>query len=81
MKRALFSILTLIIASCITSCKKDFTCSCSKIYKNSTGNNIREYSVKTYRDSRSGAEEKCKAQVESGSDDTGNYSLNCQIEC
>lgn len=76
---SLFALLTSIMA--LASCRKDFTCTCSKIYKNTTGSNVRDYSVKTYRDSRSGAEAKCKEHVNSGSDDTGNYTMNCQIEC
>ncbi len=73
----------LLVAALIltSSCRKDFKCTCSKIYKDRVGANVRDYSVKTYRDSRSGAEEKCNANTDSGSDDTGNYSLNCQIEC
>lgn len=63
------------------SCRKDYTCTCSKIYKNKTGSNIRDYSVKTYRGTRATAEEKCKANTDAGSDDTGNYSMNCQLEC
>lgn len=73
-------ILLLTIISC-TSCRKDFTCTCSKIYKNKTGSNIRDYSIKTYQDTRAAAEEKCKANTDAGTDDTGNYSMNCQIEC
>lgn len=81
MKQLLFLIFGIGLMISVSSCRKDFTCTCSKIYKNRTGLNERDYSVKTYRDTRSAAEEKCKANTESGSDDTGNYSLNCQIEC
>lgn len=72
------AILTLILLS---SCRKDFTCSCSQIYKNNTSDNIRDYSHQTYRDTRNDAETKCKANISSGKDDTGNYSMNCQIDC
>ena len=76
----LITILAVLVIS-FSSCRKDFTCTCSKIYKNSTGSNVRNYSVKTYRDTRNAAKEKCKLNTDLGSDDLGNYSLNCEIEC
>jgi len=71
----------LIILFLAPSCRKDFRCACSKVYKSNTGSNVRDYSVKTYRDTRKAADEKCEAQASSGVDETDNYSLSCEIEC
>jgi hypothetical protein len=64
-----------------SSCRKDFTCTCSKIYKNQTGSNTRDFSKQTFRDTRKNAETKCKALETSGDDDLGDYSLKCEVDC
>jgi hypothetical protein len=81
MKRVLFFSSFCLLAFINFSCRKDFTCTCSKIYKNNTGDNIRDYSRTTYRDSRSGAENKCQAENVKGTDETGDYTMNCVIDC
>lgn len=70
----------LIIGSCVTSCKKDYTCKCSKTYTSGTGTSTNDYSVYTYRENRKRAEDRCNDNVKTGSDLFGNYSINCQIQ-
>ncbi len=70
----------LFIAFSMTSCKKDYTCKCSKTYTSGTGTNTNDYSVYTYKENRQRAEERCNENTKSGSDLFGNYSVNCQIQ-
>ncbi len=62
------------------SCKKDYTCKCSKTYTSGTGSTTIDYSVYTYKDTRARAETRCNENTKSGSDLFGNYSINCQIK-
>ena len=62
------------------SCKKDYTCKCSKTYTSGTGSNTQNYSVYTYDDNKVTSDSRCNANENSGSDLGGNYSINCQIQ-
>jgi hypothetical protein len=64
----------------IVSCKKDYTCKCSKTYTTGTGTNTSDYSVYTYKDTRTRAESRCNANTSSGSDIWGDYAINCEIK-
>lgn len=66
--------------TCMISCKKDYTCKCSKTYTSGTGTNTKDYSVYTYKENRKRAEDRCNENTKSASDLFGNYSINCQIQ-
>ncbi|MDF2451868.1 MAG: hypothetical protein K0S26_1372 [Bacteroidota bacterium] len=71
----------LLLTFSLASCKKDYQCTCSKVYNNSIGNNTRDFSVKTIRDNEKNADAKCKNDNSSGSDSLGNYNIACVIDC
>ena len=63
-----------------TGCKKDYTCRCSKTYTSGSGSSTQNYSVYTYKDTKTTAISRCNANETTGSDLGGNYSINCEIE-
>jgi hypothetical protein len=79
-KSILFAAGMLLVGSSMMSCKKNYTCECSKTYTSGTGSNTNDYSVYTYKDTRVRAETRCNENAESGTDLFGDYSVNCQIE-
>lgn len=79
-KSILFAIGLLFVATSMTSCKKDYTCKCSKTYTSGTGSSTNDHSVYTYKDTRVRAEERCNDNSETGTDLGGDYSINCQIQ-
>lgn len=70
----------LLVSSTIVSCKKDYTCKCSKTYTSGTGTSTNDYSLYTYHENRKRAEDRCNDNTKSGTDIFGNYSINCQIQ-
>jgi len=70
----------LVLALTFTSCKKEYTCSCSKTYTTGSGTYTKDYSVYTYNENRKRAEDRCNENTKSGSDILGDYSINCQIQ-
>jgi hypothetical protein len=81
MKKALLITGSLFfIGTSMISCKKDYTCKCSKTYTSGTGTNTNDHSVYTYNENRKRAEDRCNENTKSGSDLFGNYSINCQIQ-
>ncbi|HET6243456.1 MAG: hypothetical protein H0V01_00010 [Bacteroidetes bacterium] len=72
------SALALVVTSMV-SCKKEYTCECSKTYTSGSGTTTKDYSVYTYKENRVRAEERCNANSATGSDIWGDYSINCQI--
>jgi hypothetical protein len=79
-KMILIAGLLFSVGTSIVSCKKDYTCKCSKTYTTSTGSTTHDYSVYTYKDIRTNAESRCNSNASSGSDIGGNYSINCAIQ-
>ena len=69
----------LLVLTSIISCKKEYTCECSKTYTSGSGSSTQNYSIYTYKDTRMRAEERCNENTDSGSDIYGDYSINCQI--
>jgi hypothetical protein len=63
-----------------TSCRKDFTCRCSKTYSNGTAPAVDNYSSYEYKEKRRKAETLCNANAGSGTDANGDYSIGCQIQ-
>jgi hypothetical protein len=77
---ALVTIALLFAGTSMTSCKKDYTCKCSKTYTSGSGSSTSDYSIYTYKDSRKRAEDRCNDNVKTGSDLYGDYSINCAIQ-
>lgn len=70
----------LLVLTSLVSCKKEYTCQCSKTYTSGTGSSTQNHSIYTYKDSRINAEARCDDNASSGSDIYGNYSINCEIK-
>ena len=70
----------LLSVTSMVSCKKDYTCQCSKTYTSGTGSSTQNYSVYTYKDSGKRATDRCNANESQGTDLGGNYSVNCEIK-
>ena len=64
----------------MVSCKKDYNCHCSKTYTTGSGTNTQDYSLHTYKDTRTRAESRCNANTSSGTDVWGDYAINCEIK-
>lgn len=70
----------LLAGTSLVSCKKDYTCECSKTYTSGSGTSTQDYSVYTYKENRKRAEDRCNENTKTGSDLGGDYSINCQIK-
>ena len=80
MKRA-FLALVILSAFTVTSCKKEYTCICKKIYTDGSGNTTTTSDGSyTFKDSKPRAESRCNDQEGSGSDIGGDYSRECSID-
>ncbi len=79
-KSILIAGLVLFGATSLVSCKKDYTCNCTKTYTTGSGTSTTNYSVYTYKDTRTRAETRCNENTSSGTDFGGDYSVNCQIQ-
>lgn len=79
MKKAILA-LAVISSFAMVSCKKEYTCTCKKIYTDASGNSTTvSDGTYTFKDSQPRAETKCNEQESSGSDIGGDYSRECQI--
>ena len=79
-KTILFLGAVIFTATTMVSCKKDYTCQCTKTYTSGSGSSTNNDSVYTYTDTRKRAEDRCNENTATGSDLGGNYSINCAIE-
>jgi len=70
----------LLAGTTMVSCKKDYTCQCSKTYTSGSGSSTSNHSIYTYKDTRKRAEDRCNDNTSSGTDLGGNYSINCEIK-
>jgi hypothetical protein len=80
MKKTILIAGTLLMAFAATSCKKDYSCRCTKTYTTGSGSTTQNYAIYTYKDTRVRAEDRCNNNTSSGSDLGGDYSINCTIE-
>ncbi|MCE3279793.1 MAG: hypothetical protein K0S44_1984 [Bacteroidetes bacterium] len=80
MKNIIIAAALIFAGTSFTSCKKDYTCKCSKTYTSGTGSSTQDYSVYTYRETRDRAETRCNENTTTGYDLGGDYSINCQIQ-
>lgn len=79
-KTTLIAGALLFIGASLTSCTKDYTCTCSKTYTTGSGTSTQNYSTYTYKDSQTTATSRCNANEKTGSDLGGDYSINCEIK-
>jgi hypothetical protein len=80
MKNKMLIVGALFVGIFMTSCKKDYTCQCSKTYTTGTGSNTSNYATYTYKDTKPEATDRCNNNETQGSDLFGNYSINCEIK-
>jgi hypothetical protein len=75
MKTFTVIITVLSFAGTVSSCKKNYTCTCTKTYSGSSAYNVN--STYTYKDNKKEADDKCKKNETSGSDNYGAYNVSC----
>jgi hypothetical protein len=81
MKKITFLAVVLALgATSMESCKKDYTCKCTKTYTASSSTTTVDDGLYTYDDTRKRAEDKCNNQESTGSDIQGSYTRNCDIQ-
>ena len=78
--KTILSVAAVLILAGTTSCRKDYTCKCSKTYTTGSGSSTSDYSTYTYNENRKRAEDRCNANAATGSDLFGDYSINCAIQ-
>lgn len=80
MKNKMIIIGLAIVATSMFSCKKEYTCSCEKIYN--TDNGSVAYSDGSYilKDNEARAADQCNKQESTGTDIFGDYSRQCDIK-
>ena len=79
-KSILFAGILIFAATFMQSCKKNYTCQCSKTYTTGNGTTTSKYSVYTYDDTQKRAIDRCNSNDTQGTDLFGNYTINCAIQ-
>jgi hypothetical protein len=78
--KILLALVFCAVTTSLMSCKKDYTCKCSKTYTSGSGSSTNDYSIYTYTDNRVRAEKRCDENTKTDSDLGGDYTINCQIQ-
>ncbi|HLP11561.1 MAG TPA: hypothetical protein VK177_06470 [Flavobacteriales bacterium] len=78
MKRIILAVAVLGVFS-FSSCKKEYTCKCQKIYTGNSGSVTFDDGTYTFKDSRPRAEDRCNELEKSGSDLGGEYTRECSV--
>ena len=68
------------IALTMFSCKKDYTCKCSKVYVTPTGSTTVDDGSYIFKDNKAQAADDCNAQESTGTDAQGDYSRECDLK-
>lgn len=79
MKKIAIAIIAVFTLS-LASCKKEYTCECSKTRTNGSTTLTTEDGKYTFNDTRTRAESRCNDEEETGSDIAGNYTRDCEIK-
>lgn len=79
-KLILFSVVLFSASSFLMSCKKDYTCTCSKTYTSGIGTTTTDYSVYTYKENLKTADDRCAANEKTDKDIFGDYTVNCVLK-
>ena len=80
MKKSVLIAGAVFFALALTSCKKEYTCECSKTYTGENGSTTEDYAVYTYKDNLVEAEDRCNDNERTDSDIFGSYTINCDID-
>ena len=70
----------LIVATSLMSCKKDYSCECTKTYTSGNTSISQKQSVIVYKETKKRATQRCSDNESSGTDLAGNYTVNCDIK-
>jgi hypothetical protein len=79
MKNKMILVGLAIVATTMFSCKKEYTCKCSKIYTTSNGSVSVEDGSYILKDNEVRAADQCNKEESTGTDALGNYSRQCDI--
>jgi hypothetical protein len=82
MKNKIVLIGLALVAIAVFSCKKDYTCKCSKTYADSTGTGTVKKDDGSYifKDSKTRATDECDGLDKTGADLNGDYNRQCTIQ-
>ncbi len=80
MNTKIFLVGLAIVATTMVSCKKDYTCKCSKIRTTSSGSVTTDDGSYVFKDNKVGAASSCDKQEGTGSDILGDYSRQCDLD-
>jgi hypothetical protein len=69
-----------ILALSIVSCKKDYTCKCTKTHTSGSTQVITDDGTYPFKDTRTKAESRCTDLESTGTDALGSYTRNCDIQ-
>lgn len=64
----------------LASCKKDYTCECTKTRASETGSVSTKDGVYQFKDTKVRAIDKCNDKETSGTDALGKYTVECDIK-
>lgn len=81
MKKLIVLVAAIALSGAMTSCKKDYVCKCTRTYTHSDGSTeTKPDGQYTYKDTKTRAIDRCNQQEGNGSDLSGSYTRNCDIE-
>lgn len=81
MKKLIILVAALGLSGAMTSCKKDYVCKCAKTYTRSNGSTETTPDGQyTYKDSKARAADRCNTQETQGTDLSGSYTRDCDIQ-
>lgn len=80
MRNVLLVSTALLVGITMSSCKKDYSCECTKTYTNGTTTVSSKESIRIYKDNKKRATERCNDNESSGTDLGGRYSIDCEIK-
>ncbi|HET6226215.1 MAG TPA: hypothetical protein VFF27_08050 [Bacteroidia bacterium] len=79
-RNLLVAVLALGLTTTMVSCKKDYTCKCTKTYTKNGGSVTVDDNIYTYKDSRVKAEKRCNDNEGQGNDLGGDFTRDCDIQ-
>lgn len=81
MKKLIILVAALGLGGAMTSCKKDYVCKCSKTYTKANGSTTTDADGQyTFKDTKPRAADRCNEQEGSGSDLSGSYTRDCEVQ-
>jgi len=76
----LLSGAVLLMATSLMSCKKDYTCECTRTRTSGSTTVSTKESVTVYKENRKRAGERCNDNESTGTDLLGSYTIDCEIK-